>query len=345
MAKEKTPEAVPAKDVIVNALLASMQNAITDAKKTPEIITTFWNFYDELAISAAFEVLGLKRSARRRDRKIDLEELLTHLRKEDWKAKNVNFAAVDFKEICLVPSGIGDELNLRYELIELRTKFSDMTAALEEVKQLGKTVKDANDTFLKVVTNSENVGKPSYSKSLKNWKQVVPRPPTPPPSQVHAMKNPDPAIMEQDSVTQNHNEKSGDDGFTVVTKRKRKSGAVIVGAGSSSDIKTVPKTPRIKTGMILVSRCDPETTCEDISREIQKLQTETPYKLHGVEIWKSRYQTYSSFKVTYELGVKPLQQFLNELLYNENVDQLWPAGVLVKSFRPNFVKKPFYKTK
>src|SRR5258705_179344 len=103
MVNEKTTE-VKSSDVIVNALLASMQNAILDGKKTPEIVTTFWNFYEEPAISAAFQVLGLKRSSRRRDRKVDLEELLTHLRKEDWKAKNVKFAAIDFKEICLVPS-------------------------------------------------------------------------------------------------------------------------------------------------------------------------------------------------------------------------------------------------
>ncbi len=150
--------------------------------------------------------------------------------------------------------------------------------------------------------------------------------------------------MEQAITTQNKNDQPDNDGFTLVTKRKRKSGTVIVGAGSSSDIKSVPKPPRSKTGMILISRCDPATTCDDVSREIQKLQTDTTFKLQGVESWKSKFQTYASFKVTYELGEKPLQQFLNELLYNENVDQLWPAGVLVKSFRPIFVKKPFYKS-
>lgn len=322
-----------------------MQNAILDAKKTPEIITTFENYYDETAIAAAFEVLGLKRSARKRDRKIDLDDLLNHLRKEDWKGKNVRFAAVDFKKICQVPSGIGDELNLRYELIELRTKFNDMTAVLEDVKNLGKNVQIINDTFAKALTSTELVAQPKPCNSLKTRKPrvLIPRPPpTPPPSQIHAMKN-NKSDTDQDISNEINIEETVNDQFTLVTRRKRSSGKIIVGVGNSAGLKSVSKPLRIKTGMILVSRCDPETTCDDVTREIEKLQKNTGYKLHGVETWRSRYQTYSSFKVTYELGEKPLQQFLNELLYDDNVDQLWPAGVLVKSFRPVFVKRSFYK--
>lgn len=119
--------------VIVCELLTSAQHACLNGRTADEVANVFSTFYSNEDVTNAqtqLYNLGLmgKRSTRVKDattRERDILQIILCLSKIDWKGKHIQFAAADLSRVCNVPAGIGDELQLRREMRELKIKMED----------------------------------------------------------------------------------------------------------------------------------------------------------------------------------------------------------------------------
>ncbi len=341
--------------IIINELLASVQNAIMSGRLQQDIEESLHKCYGDTATAEALKVLEDnnivgRRTSRRKDRKKDITEIYNAVRKEDWKNRNLKFAAVDFNNICHVPSGLGDELNLRMEIRELRNKFDDLIATWETVKQMTTSVQEMNDFMKKVKTDSDDKPlPPSYLNITKNLKEpslqnAAPkkvnqsRPPSSPPlTQVIALRN----ATEQSAKTLTPNSQPSflrsisqqNESQWQLVQRKRPKQKLMLGEHKGSNIQCVERPARKRTAIILASRFKPGTTAGDIESHVKS--TVLNYELESVEEWKTKYDGYVSFKIAFLIGERKLGESLRDII---QVDK-WPYQSLVKSFRPTSVYK------
>lgn len=279
-----------------------------------------------------------RRTNRRKDRRKDITEIYNAVRKEDWRSRNLKFAAVDFNNICHVPAGLGDELNLRMEIRDLRNKFDDlvatwesvkkMTTAVEEMKEFLTTMKTVNisdrPSYLNIAKNSVETPAPVHQNSKRATK---PRPPSSPPlTQVIALRNAakvgktSTPISQQDSQWQ-------------VIQRRRPKQKVVLGEHKGSNIQCVERPVRKRTAIVLVSRFKPGTTKDEIVNHVK--MTVKNYELDNIEEWKTKYDGYVSFKISFFIGERKLGESLRDITKVDN----WPYQSLVKPFRPTSVYK------
>jgi len=256
-------------------------------------------------------------------------------------------------DVCYVYSGIGDEAILRREVRELKTKFHDLTAAFLQIQDFAKTVDGISVQLQNMkMLNNENRGRPSYLNVAKQGrrerhvtgasKPATPASPSsinnknaaastrlnhptvsPPMSQKVAMGR-----MSFDTYSSTAPDTAGvnDDEFTIVQRRRKshkpKTGA-IVGGSTGSNVRSAPKR---RMGMLFLTRCDVDTTTEDIQKHIS--ENVDAVKLIDVESWETKYKTYASFKITFDIAEKSLSAFFREIIRPE----LWPEGTLIKPF-------------
>lgn len=322
--------------VYIDALLASGQHAILQGKDTIEISQSFDLFYTDKEVDAARNLLSELdenhfKKRRVSNKKRDLAEVLTYIRQEDWKGRNLVFGVVDISRICQVTSGLQDEIQLRSELQIIKSRMDALTSVVDEIRTISKTVSDAaeaikkgaehhqqpNQTSTYVQVAKKNLKSDSNKKLLHRGRPL----PSPPMSQKIAIKkNNEPLssdVENESNCTTPTNE------FKVVTKKKRKPRPIVLGSSQSTEIKIIRKP---KVGILFMSRCAPDTTQEEITTHITK--SEIKYKLSSVEKCQTRHSSYSSFKICFEIGESKLSAFLKDILN----PTFWPSGALVRRF-------------
>ncbi|CAL8140023.1 unnamed protein product [Orchesella dallaii] len=326
------------KSVIINELIVSLQHAVITCRTSNDIVEAFSNFYEDDEVLEARNVIlklnGQRATSRKADKKKLVAECLDYVRKEDFKGKNLEFGATNVFKICNVHAGIGEDL--RQEIAEVRAKYESLTRAIGELKTLSNGLENvASDlkTFHGTVHSPTKPTKPSYLKIANTGIKMrhisgSSRPVTPvspPISQKIAMQRD--AGNVEDGTDMNQ------EPFTLVKRKKNKSSSRVTGVGGTADsnVKSVPK-PRV--GLLFLSRCTPETTCDDIGTHI--FRSVKSFKLLDVETWKTKYNTYSSFKISFNLETEKLSAFLKETVTAE----LWPAGSLIKPFGLKKLLKP-----
>lgn len=329
--------------IIINELLASVQNAIMSGRLQQDIEESMYKCYGDTATIEALKILEDlsivgRRTNRRKDRKKDITEIYNAARKEDWRNRNLKFAAVDFNNICHIPAGVGDELNLRMEMRDLRNKFDDLIQTWDAVKKMTTTVQEMNE-FMKTMKSD----RPSYLNIAKKQEEIPvlnqmpkrgaqPRPPTSPPlTQVIALRN----AAEQDDRTSTPSSQNNDSKWKVIQRKKTKQ-KVHLGEHRGSNIECIERPPRKRTAIVLVSRFKPGTTKCDIEDHVR--QTVTDYEMEGIEEWKTKYDGYLSFKIAFLIGERKLGESLRDITQVSN----WPYQSLVKPFRPTTVYRNTY---
>ncbi|CAL8105662.1 unnamed protein product [Orchesella dallaii] len=313
-------------DVLVNELLCATIHAILEGRTNDEILPSFVTFYEDDEIQIARQVVYKlidKRFAKRSNAKEkDLNEIIGYLRGADFRGNDIKFAAINLSRVCTVYSGIGDERQLRSEVRELRTKFESLTSDLSTIKQLSSSL-EGLAADMKVSNEAiKNLKAPTYlqaaKQSIRKGRQHTEprRPATPPPSQIIAMNN----------GQYDRKESSDPEGDFMIVRNRRKTlkPKVAVGGAADSNIKAVE---RARVGILFLTRCTPDTTIDMIEQHIK--QTSINYKLRDVELWNAKYkESYSSFKLCFELGNEKLSNFLREVI----LPDYWPAGTLIKPF-------------
>lgn len=332
------------KTVIVNELLLSLQHAIITCKLSDDIAEAFSNFYEEAELLEARTILLTINEQRSTSRKFDKKkcviELLEQLRKDDFMSKNVTFAAINLFKICNINAGIGEEL--RYEIKELRGKYTSLTSAIGELRSI-TTGFDSISTEIKSFNIAQNKVNPkSYLAAAHNGmrrrhvtgESRPPTPASPPLTQKIATAR---DVDNEDQVSCEDNDRAIDNDkrpyFPAKQRKKRppmlhKTG---VGGTAESNVKSILK-PRV--GILFLTRCTPTTTCDDISSHIsEKVKS---YKLLDVERWKAKHESYSSFKLCFNIEQAKLSTFLKDTIKAE----LWPASSFVKPFGMTRLMKP-----
>lgn len=334
---------------IINELLASAIHAIITAKLNPEIVAAFTRFYDGDKINQAKNCLmdleliprrSLRQLKDQEAREKSILEIIQSLRKTDWQGNDQQFAAVDLGAICRVPSALGDEIQLRSEVDDLKRKFEDLTAAFEEVKHARLTVERAIETVVSY-QNSTNEHETSTQAPDSQIMHLPNNIAAPPPvrsespilySQIAALARH--ATSEQQTTTV----KQDNDGFTKVTRRRTLHGKakhnVVVGGLSNSQIKSVAKK-RLAT--VFMTRCSPES--DEFHIQQHAIEHIIHYPLLKVEPLKTKADTYKSFKLIFDLREDSLSNFFRQTL----IPTLWPSGALVKPFsqrKPSAHDKP-----
>lgn len=113
---------------------------------------------------------------------------------------------------------------------------------------------------------------------------------------------------------------------TVQKKKKPRKILSVVGNSQESKIKAIEPLKKPRKGTLFVTRYAPQTKPEDLKEEIVSKITE--YSLDNVEPIKSRYETYTSFKVSFLLEESKLSQFFKDVIQ----PQLWSENAFVKPF-------------
>lgn len=111
---------------------------------------------------------------------------------------------------------------------------------------------------------------------------------------------------------------------TVVTKRQHKKKQPVVGNDDSSGLLSTDIRPL----KLFVTRFHPDTKSEDMTNY---LQNSKGWKLISIDKLKTKYDSYSSWKIV--LNKSGLEK--SEILKPEN----WPKGVLVRPFLINRLNK------
>ncbi|CAL8148269.1 unnamed protein product [Orchesella dallaii] len=256
------------RNVIINELLVSLQHAIITCRITDDIVEAFSAFYEDTEIAEARNIVltiyEQRSTTRKFDKKKVVAELLDYLRKDDFKGKNIAFAAINIFKICNVHAGIGEEL--RQEIHDLKVKYSSLTNACGELKKFSDGVENIVEEVKLIATSVAKPTIPSYLNVAKEGNRTrhvtgASRPTTPaspPISQKVAMGT-------YPQFDQNISEKETN-GFILVERKKRtKSSTSGVGGTATSNVKSVPK-PRV--GFLFMTRCAPETTIEEISAHV-----------------------------------------------------------------------------
>lgn len=348
-----TTEEVPPPELIVSELLLSIQHALQTGRNADEITTVFSNFYDDVSIHETqqhlfqLKLMG-KRSEKRTQRNTaarerDIMEIVKCLVKFDWEGKTFKFVAVDLAKICHVPAGLGDELALRAEVRELKIKLQDLTSMFEEIKQISDSVKQSADevkSLLKTATEPSELTSPDELAIAKSYKNITLRKP-PCGIQITDRQEIQPdgssrpetpilysqvmAIQKDLEDAGNADDKTGE-WKVVVKKTPPKRIRAIVGQLRGSSIQSSRPVKHARRATIFVSRCKPDTSVEVMESEIGK--NITTFKLDAVELLKTKFNTYTSFKVSFFLDDKKLSHCFNDVMKPE----LWGDGVLVKPF-------------
>ncbi len=326
-------EAAVEQKIIVNELLASAKHAIITAKTKTEIELAFSKFYGEAAIIEAKKVLVNlalvpPKITRKVDKAKEIGQIIDCLQQTDWKGINTNFAAVDLERICKVSSGIGDEMQFRMEIIELRNKFETLTSEVEKINKLTDVVTKASENIQNANSIKHNGGL-FYSSVVSRNVRKAPdqdlqrRPSSPPLTQKIALQNHNVPVKTPEEEAP-HNSTLVNEGFTLVNHKKRKS-KIIQGKALSSHVKSVPRS---RTGILFATRFDPETTPDDVAKMVEQNNLLTHTLIKAEEL-TTKHNSYKSFKLVFDLKEMPLSQFLRDI---EDPNK-WASGLLVRPFR------------
>lgn len=259
------------------------------------------------------------------------------MHKIDWMGKSHKFAAIDLDKVCRVPAGLGDELVMRAEMQELKLKFQDLASAFDEVKQLTISVSKSADDVVSAIGTVNQLSPPlpnpqtqsktppldlNLTQKTAREPDGSSRPETPLYSQIMAMK-----YNKPDSKEIAH---GGNAGWKMISRKKKpkieKKQMGIVGQLKSTCIQSAEPYQRPRKAILFVTRCKPETTENDLEKDI--LDNISFYQLDQVESIATKFETYKSFKVSFLLDDKSLSQFFIDTMKPE----VWGDGVLVKPF-------------
>jgi len=111
--------------------------------------------------------------------------------------------------------------------------------------------------------------------------------------------------------------KPEDSVWKKVQNKKRKARPPILGKSESSSIKTVQV---VKVTSVFVSRCDPTTTTNAVSSFLKGKN----WKVGTVEKLKTKFNTYSSFRIDILRDNQPESEYLKP--------EHWPSNMLIKRY-------------
>lgn len=332
-------------EFVVDELLASCWFALDTGKTIPEIEASFGNYYQKETVNEAYEKLAgflstvpdwkIKLPRKSSKKETDIKNVVEVVRLMDSQNKGNPFVAKDLSKVCRVYGGLGEE-------IQLRDEVHRVTVRLVEVEQLLKGLVGINERM-------DNIT--AALLPLRNLKiSEIPTAPAtpaegPPQRPVNLPFNAIVKGVDMNPATEKVSEPVGNEmssGETCETndlgpsspispswqqavkrqtrrkQQQQKKNLVVVGSTTSQRI----QASGVRPVHMFVSRCHTKTTKEDISAFLE----EKSLKPIGVEPIKTKFDTYSSWKVTFnKLAVKK-----QEVMKAEN----WPQGVMVREYIP-----------
>jgi len=346
------------KTLVVNELLASAQHAILTGKLTDEISETFNYFYNDADVHEArkilYAVVEKRLTTHKGDdaKKKDIADILSILRNKDQQVKITSFGVLDLSKCCRVFSAIGDEIQLRSEISELRIKFAELSTAFQDIKRMttaietmsteiaspstAASIKNMSVAFRSLqsgsnASNTVQIKRPTYLSVANEGtrrRHVTgasrPRTPVSPTiSQKVAMQS-EQKVEEEIHDFDNPDVNNDDKWQTARRRRPRPRQKIILGNAEDTGIRAADRRPR--EGLLFLSRVVAGTSAADVENMIKSKIHD--YKLRDVETWNAKHNSYSSFKISFEIGEKSLKAFFNDIITADR----WPAGVLIKPF-------------
>lgn len=329
-------DAISEDQLIIDELLASGVHAINTGKLTVDITPSFSLFYDDKAVKAAHEKLknyissrpdlkNIKLSTKSRKvdkneaKSTDLTNIIDALRSIDWTGRILPFVVADISQICKVYGGLRDEIQLRDEVSQMKTRLENLEKILPNLRDVSTKV-DTIVNNIKHLENNENkqaTSKPLFREIVittgqkENTNRKNQRKPQ------TDTKQPPPHSHSQDEVRLTPPSPS----WKVVTTRKRPKKHPLVGMEESDQL----KSSEIRPIKLFVTRCHADTTGDSMQ---QYLENKRQWSVLAVEQVKTRFNTYSSWKVI----LNKCDLARSEIMKPEN----WPKGVMVSPF---FVKR------
>lgn len=167
-------------------------------------------------------------------------------------------------------SGIGDEMQFRKEISELRNKFETLTTEVEEINKLTEVVTRASEN-IRNANSIKNNGGHLYSTVVSRNVRKAPgqdfqrRPFSPPLAQKMALKRHN--LLENTPEEETpQNSTLINEGFIEVKRKKRKP-KITHGSALSNHVKSVERS---RTGILFATHFDPETKQEDVAKMLEQ---------------------------------------------------------------------------
>ncbi|CAL8140651.1 unnamed protein product [Orchesella dallaii] len=240
-------------------------------------------------------------------------EIVNSLKTLDFKGQKVLLAATDLTRICHIPTNIGDEIQIRPDMVRIQQKVCELEEVLKSVR------KEISDGLLnlssKVSTYTSEIQQASIQSQehitavinhsaeqsqIHNRKDTfeskvktkTPREFDPPSTSWGGLDRIRPRMLPIKSKPQEDkpsNPKFVNKEWHHVTYKK-KSKAPTFGAAKS----VIQAVKAAKTSSVFLSRCTPTTTCDDIRTYLVE---EKQWVINDVQCVKTKFQTYRSFQV------------------------------------------------
>jgi len=322
---------------IINELLASACHAITTSKTDEQIATSFALFYDDDSVKEAYDKLkifySLPRRCQKKDRveaRIkDVSEIVNALREIDWTAKNVQFLVSDISKICYVHGGLGDEIQMRDELQQVKRRLSameeqvsinaDMNSKVNQILETVNRLKDApnTSTYSDVLKNVKSTPPLDFVRNKRQVEPVIKRP--------NAFQSMNPFMRdpnESRKATHFQNHSTPTEQWTEVKRKKHVKKKVHVTGNCDDDTgEWMIKSSCTRPLKLFVSRCEEKTTTDELK---SFLTGKHKWNVMNVDKLNTRFGTYSSFKVTLNRKDASISDFLKP--------EMWPSGIMVRLF-------------
>lgn len=344
-------EASPSQ-VIVCDLLASVVHGLTVGSTADDISLCFARFYSDTEINNARDKataagISLPRRSSRKDtdakQKI-IADLVQSVINLDFKSAKVTFAACDLTRVCYVPNNIDDEIQLRTELTTLKKKYDDLEKILKDLMEtfqnfssstsaataeIGKMVENISTNIPKLVNVKSASAQPILpGNQPKPWsdqrvtRQIISHKKIP--SVDARFKNillspSDPRSRQGLFNAQTPTGVQTETENWEIAKPRRSRRKLVEGAATTSSIKAVKP---VKITSVFLTRCDPETTVENVKSYLQDSNT---WQVNDVVKLNTQNTSYSSFRVDIILGDDDDSEDIIEGKY-------WPAGTSVRKF-------------
>jgi len=361
--------------VVIDELLTSAWHAIVHGKTNEQITQQLSLFYDDDAITKARQKLSpfytfAKRSDRvtKKERTtpnkaIDIFEIVRAMRETDWQAQKVQFAASKLNDIYVVKHGIGDELMMHNEIMQLKQRLQDVEELVKLVIGISTkidVIKDAVDVIELKTANVEQTSTSSYSQVLKatasassfsnendtgtnsgalhkeqnsssfNMRQPMRKQSTETTERRVPFRtftiNPfarDPTVQKSSYQSTPTDEFEG---WRTATRRKKRPAICVTGNMDSDTIQSSCVRPL----KLFVTRCDVNATPERLQNE---LVGRNKWDIMNVESLKTRFDNYKSFKLVINRANAPAADFLRP--------ECWPKGLMVREFKPPRRDSPY----
>ena len=304
-----------AQKIVIDELLCFVSNKIDSVPASAIVqlcVSTYSPSQIEESKNVLFKIASSVSSSRKITRKNEMkskhniEDIIKLFQESD--AITTVFVAADLSKLPPITFDSIDVSNLLNGISSIKADLEGLKDTMTKHNTVAQTLADSAATIDRRVASLELQQKPAdvtphATRVLDNNRNTMP------------------AVTKQNSYADTlvNNFKKPDTTWQQINRKRNNKPTGLIGASTTSTIRTIKKVPRPRTANVFATRFDPDTTEEEVKTHlVDVLKIEV-----NVEQCKSKYDTYTSFHITAQCEDPSV--FMNP--------DIWPEDTYVRWWR------------